>query len=195
LFIGENRPNLLFQQLRSSGIYGYIAIQRDEISHGIAVQLSSTYNPYWKGEPAAPLGVDTGLSNLRLQTDTLDVIQHWHFYEPTLVDLQRVLTEIQRQLVEFASSFFEQAEQQLLSSHLLQLALVEVCNIPEEECIGLREAADAVQGRLTRLEHPAFVRLRDRLRAACPPDILKEERQYTSRLAYDCLLFLRPRAS
>jgi hypothetical protein len=52
-----------------------------------------------------------------------------------------------------------------------------------------------MQGRLTRLEHPAFVRLRDRLRAAYLPDILKEERQYTSRLAYDCLLFLRPRAS
>jgi hypothetical protein len=188
-FVGEKRPNLVFQHLQPNGIYRCIGVQRDGPSHGLAVQVAATYNAHWRGEPAYPLGIDTGLTNLRLRTDTFDVMQHWHFYEPTPAGLQRALAEIHRQFVEFVPPFFEHAERELLSRCLLQLALVEARNIPSAERVGLREAIDAVQGRVDRLEHPAFVRLRDRLRAAWSPDIPKEERQGTSRLAYDCLLF------
>ena len=188
-FIGEKRPNLVFQHSQPSGVHRCIALQRDGASHGLAVQVAATYNAQWRGESAYPLGIDTGLTNLRLRTNALDLMQQWHFYEPTPTGLQRTLTEIHRQFVELVPPFFEQAERQLLSRRLLQLALVEARTIPPAERAGLREAIDAVECRVDRLEHPAFVRLRDRLRAAWSPDIPKEERQGTSRLAYDCLLF------
>jgi hypothetical protein len=125
-----------------------------------------------------------------LRNNCIEVMKHWHFYEPTPAGLQQTLTEIHRQFVELVPPFFEQAERRLLSRRLLQLALVEARTIPAAERIGLREAIDAVECQVDRLEHPAFVRLRDRLRAASSTDIPKEERQGTSRLAYDCLLFM-----
>jgi hypothetical protein len=188
-FIGEKRPNLVFQHSQPSGIYRGIAVQRDGPSHGLAVQVAATYSAYWRGEPAYPLGIDTGLANLRLRNEWIDAMQHWQFYAPTPAGLQRTLTEIHRNFVELVPSFFAQAEQRLLSRRMLQLALVEARSISAAERSGLREAIDAVQGRVDRLEHPAFVRLRDRLRAAWSPDIPKKERQGTSRLAYDTLLF------
>ena len=188
-FIGEKRPNLVFEHVQPSGIYRAIAIQRDSPSHGLAVQVAATYSSHWRGEPAYPLGIDTGLANLRLRNDCIDAMQHWHFYEATFPGLRRTLAEIHRQFVELAPPFFSRAEQQLLSRRLLQLALVESRRISAEERVGLQAALDAVQCRVGRLEHPAFVRLRDRLRAAWSPDIPKEERQGTSRLAYDTLAF------
>lgn len=103
--------------------------------------------------------------------------------------------EIQGQIAGLAPPFFQEAERQLLSNKLLQLALVESRSISAEDRIGLTKALEAVEGRLLRLEHPAFIRLRDRLRDVWSPDIPKKDRQFTNRLACDCLLFLNPDCS
>jgi hypothetical protein len=188
-FKAEKRPNLVFENVQPCGIHRCISVQRDGPSRGLAIQIASTYSEHWRGEPAYPLGIDTGLANLRLRSKFIDAMHHWHFYEPTPAGLQQTLAEIHRQLVEFVPPFFAQSEEQLHSRRLLQLALVEARSITTAERVGLREAIDAVQCRFDRLEHPAFVRLRDILRSAWSPDIPKEERLSTSCLAYHCLIF------
>lgn len=187
--MGERRPNLVFQHSQPTGIYRCIAVQRDSPSHGLAVQIAATYSPQWRGEPAYPVGIDSGLANLKLRSRTIEAMQYWEFYEPTPDGLRRTLTTIHQQFTQLAPAFFEQAERRLLSSRLLQLALSEARRISPEERAGLPEALEAVKCRLDHLEHPVFLRLRDRLRAAWTPDVPKEERQATSRLAYDCLVF------
>jgi hypothetical protein len=188
-FIGDRRPNLVFQYSQPSGIYRCIAVQRDSPSHGLAIQIAATYSRHWRGEPAYPIGFDTGLANLKLRSRTIEAMQYWEFYEPTPDGLRRTLTTIHHQFRQLAPAFFEQAESSLLSSRLLQIALSDVRRISPEERAGLPEALDAVKCRLDHLEHPVFLRLRDRLRAAWTPNVSKEERQATSRLAYDCLVF------
>jgi hypothetical protein len=186
-FMSERRPNLVFQSAQQNGIYRCIAIQRDSASHGLAVQLAATYNPRWRGEPAYPIGFDTGLANLKHHSQVIEAIKHWEFYEPTLTGLQRTLSEIHRQFQDLAPAFFKESENQLLSNSLLQIALTESKGISVEERSELQRALEAVKFRLARLEHPIFLRLRERLREAWTPDIPKEQRQATNRIAYDCL--------
>jgi hypothetical protein len=187
-FIPERRPNLVFESPQPSGIYRCIAVQRDAPSHGLAVEIAATYSRRWRGEPAYPIGFDTGLANLRLGSRTIEAMQHWEFYESTPDGLRQTLARIHDQFIRLAPTFFADAEGRLLSSRLLQLALSEARQIAPGERAGLPEALDAVKCRLDHLEHPVFLRLRDRLRAAWTPDVLKEERQATNRLAYDCLV-------
>jgi hypothetical protein len=188
-FVPELRPNLVFQHLQPSGIYRCIAIQRDSASCGLAVEIAATYSPVWRGEPAVPLGVDTALVNLRLGTRMVDAMKYWTFYEPTPEGLRHTLGEIHREFMQLAPPFFKQAERQLLSSRLLQVALAEARCVPVQERVGLADALAAVKHRVRNLEHPAFLRVRDVIRAAWTPDVSKDERQWTNRLAYDCLVF------
>jgi hypothetical protein len=81
--VPELRPNLVFQHLQPSGIFHCGAIQRDSASRGLAVGIAATYSPVWRGEPAAPLGVDTALVELRLGSRMVDAMKYWTFYEPT----------------------------------------------------------------------------------------------------------------
>ena len=187
-FVGEKRSLLTFQRLQATGNFRCIGVQRDGASHGLTIQIAATYSACWPGECAYSLGIDTGLANLRLRNDCIEVMQHWHFYDPTPAGLHGALSEILRQFVELVPPFFEQAERELRSRKLLQLALAESRRIPAAERVGLHEAIQVVRGRVDRLEHPAFLRLRDILRAAWSPDIPKEQRQGTSRLAFDCLV-------
>jgi hypothetical protein len=188
-FVPELRPNLVFQHLQPSGIYRSIAIQRDSASCGLAIEIAATYNPVWRGEPAMPLGLDTALVNLRLGARVVDAMKYWTFYEPTPEGLRHTLSEMHREFMRLAPPFFEQAERRLLSSRLLQVALAEARCVPVQERVGLPEALAAVKSRAGDLEHPAFLRVRGIIRAAWTPDVSEDERQWTSRLAYDCLLF------
>jgi hypothetical protein len=194
-FMGERKPNLVFQYAQQNAIYRCIAIQRDSASHGLSVQLAATYNPRWRGEPAYPIGFDTGLANLKHRNHVIEAIKHWESYEPTLTGLQRTLAEIHRQFQDLVPAFFKESENQLLSNSLLQIALTESKRIPAEERSELQTALESVKFRLDRLEHPIFLRLRDRLRAAWTPDIPKEQRQATNRIAYDCLALTSERVT
>jgi hypothetical protein len=183
-FVGERRPNLLFRWRLPSGIYRMIAIQRDPPSNGLAIELAVTYNPNWRGEPAAPLGLSTGLANLRLKSRMIEAIQHWFFYEPSVEGLLKTLQEAHTQFDQFSPKFFEEAEGSLMSRRLLQLALAGARSVPAARLLGLGEA----KGRLVRMNHPAYLSLRDELREAWTPDIPREDRTWTNRLAYDCLM-------
>jgi hypothetical protein len=185
-FNAEKRPNLVFERFQPNGIYRCISVQRDGPSCGLCIVVAATYSACWRGEPAYPLGIDTGLANLRLGSEAIDVMQHWHFYEPTPGGLDRTLTEIHRQFVKLVPPFYEQAEHRLLSRRILQLALAESRSISARERVGLEEAHKYQGG--DQIEHPAFVRLRDRLRTAWP-QISQEERDGTSLLAYEILVY------
>lgn len=191
-FVPELRPNLVFQHKQPSGIYRCIAVQRDSASCGLAVQIAATYNPFWRGEPAVPLGVDTALVNLRLGSRLVDAIRYWEFYDPTPEGLSLTLSKIHSEFVQLAPFFFQKSEKQLLSSRLLQVALSEARSVAAAGRVGLEEALMAVKHQVGKVEHPAFLRVRDVIRAAWTEGIPKEERQWTSRLAYDCLAFLSP---
>ncbi len=187
-FVGERRPNLVFQCRLSNGIFRMIAMQRDSRSHGLAVELAATYNPRWSGEPALPLGVSAGLANLRLKDMMIEVMEHWFFYEPTPEGLRRTVEEIHRQFVALSPVFFNEAENKLLSSRLLQLALVESRSTVPSDLAGIQQALKTVNYKLADLDHPAYLRLRHRLQDAWTPEVSKTERQMSNRIACDCLL-------
>lgn len=187
-FIGERRPILAFQCPLPNGIFRMIAIQRDSRSHGLRVELAATYNPKWCGEAAIPLGISAGLANLRLGSMMIDVTEHWNFYEPTPEGLQRTLEEIHRQFETLSPAFFMAAETKLLSSRLLQLALVESRNTALCDLEGIQQALASTQYKLKDLEHPAYLRLRRRLHEAWTPGVPKDERKMSNRIACDCLL-------
>jgi hypothetical protein len=187
-FMGERRPNLVFQCQLPSGIFRMIAMQRDSPSHGLAVELAATYNPKWRGEPALPLGVSAGLANLRLKNMMIDVMEHWFFYEPTPDGLRRTLEEIHRQFTALSPAFFTEAENKLLTSRLLQLALAESRCITPSDLVGIQQALEAVRGKLADFEHPAYLGLKNKLQEAWTPDVPKAERKMSNRIACDCLL-------
>jgi hypothetical protein len=187
-FIGERRPNLVFQCRSPNGILRMIAMQRDSPSHGLAVEIAATYNPRWSGEPALPLGVSAGLANLRLKNMMIEVMEHWFFYKPTPEGLRRTLEEIHRQFVALSPAFFTDAENKLLSSRLLQLALAESRNTAPGDLAGIQQALEAAKYKLADLDHPAYLRLKSRLQDAWTPEVPKAERQMSNRIACDCLL-------
>jgi hypothetical protein len=187
-FVAERRPNLVFQCRLPNGIFRMIAVQRDSRSNGLAVELASTYNSRWSGEPAVPLGVSAGLANLRLNNMMIEVMEHWSFYEPTPEGLRGTLEEIHRQFKALSPAFFNEAENKLLSSRLLQLALAESRNTAQSELAGIQQALMTAKYKLADLQHPAYVRLRGRLQDAWTPEVPKDERQMSNRIACDCLL-------
>jgi hypothetical protein len=187
-FVGERRPNLVFQCRLPSDIFRMIAVQRDSRSNGLAVELAATYNPKWSGEPAIPLGVSAGLANLRLKNMMIEVMEHWNFYEPTPEGLRRTLEEIHRQFEALSPAFFKEAENKLQSSRLLQLALAESRNTASSELAGIQQALVTAKYKLADLEHPAYLRLRSRLQDAWTPEVPKDERRMSNRIACDCLL-------
>jgi hypothetical protein len=187
-FTGERQPNLVFQYQLPNGIFRMIAMQRDSPSHGLAVELAATYNPRWSGEPALPLGVSVGLANLRLKNMMIELMEHWFFYEPTPEGLRRTLEEINRQFMALSPAFFTEAENKLLSSRLLQLALAESRSTAPSDLAGIQQALEAAKYNLADLDHPEYRRLRTRLQAAWTPEVPKAERQMSNRIACDCLL-------
>jgi hypothetical protein len=187
-FTSERRPNLLFQYRLPNGIFRMIAVQRDSPSNGLAVELAATYNPRWRGEPALALGVSAGLANLRLKSMTIEVLEHWFFYQPTPEGLRRTLEEIHRQFVSLSPEFFTAAENKLLSSCLLQLALAESRSTAPKDLAGIQQALEAANYMLADLDHPAYRRLRTKLQEAWTPEVPKAERQMSNRIACDCLL-------
>lgn len=189
-FVPELRPNLIFRQSQASGIYRCISIQRDSeyCGHcGLTTDIAATYDPNWRGGSAMPTGNCRSLAELRAGKTCLEVEKYWIKYKPTPDGLHQALSTILNEFCELSPAFFEQAEQRLLSNRLLQTALAESRLIPLEMRIGLVEASAAVKHSVGRIEHPAFLKLRDAIRAEWTPDVSKEERRWTSRLAYDCL--------
>jgi hypothetical protein len=187
-FVGERRPNLVFQCRLPNGIFRMMAIQRDSRSRGLSVELAATYNPKWSGEPAVPLGISAGLANLRLKNMMIEAMEHWHFYEPTAEGLRRTLGEIHRQFEALSPTFFEAAEDRLVSSRLLQLALVESRNTPLNELAGIQQALVAAKYMLADLKHPAYLRLCSRLQEAWTSEVPQDDRRMSNRIACDCLL-------
>lgn len=187
-FIGERRPNLVFQCRLPNGIFRMIAIQRDSPSHSLAVELAATYNPRWSGEPALPLGERAGLANLRLKSMVTEWMEEWFFYEATSEGLRRTLEQIDRQFMALSPAFFTEAENKLLSSRLLQLALAEARTAAPSDLAGIQQALEAAKYKLANLDHPEYRRLRAKLQEAWTPEVPKAERQMSNRIACDCLL-------
>lgn len=190
VFDEQSRPNLVFRHRLPNGLFQCIAIQRDSKSNGLAPNLAVTYSPVWRGEPAVPLGIDRGFPQLRQKNRMVPAMDYWYFYDPTptglLVTLQVILTDF----YSLGVPFFAQAQTELLGDRLLQTALREAAAIPIEARVGLAEALAGVGHIVAKCEHPAFLAVRDRIREAWTDDISKEQRRWTSRLAYDTLVFV-----
>ena len=186
-FVAERRPNLLFQCQLPTGIFRMIAVKRDSPSCGLSVQVAATYDPRWSGEPAQPLGVDAGLASLRLKSMVIEAMEHWNFYEPTPDGLRRTLEEIHQEFEALSPAFFNEAEDKLLSSCLLQLALAESGKASPSELAGF-ERACAAKRNLADFKHPEYLRLPGRLQDAWAPDVPDDERQMSNCIACACLL-------
>jgi hypothetical protein len=181
------RSSLMFRLPQPNGIYRYIAICRQPAPYSILTDaIAATYHPAWRGESAMPIGISISLAELRAGKRCLEAEKYWTSYKPTLEGLHEALCGILNDFARLSPAFFEQTEHQLLSSRLLQIALAESRRIPAAERAGLTDASAATKF-LQNLEHPTFLRLRDVIRAAWTPDMPKEERQATSKLAYVCL--------
>ena len=188
LFDEQSRPNLVFRHRLPNGLFQCIAVQRDSKSHGLAPNLAVTYSRVWRGEPAVPLGIDRGFPQLRKKSRIVPAMDYWYFYDPTPAGLIFTLQAILADFHAIAVPFFAQAEADLLGDKLLQTALHEASAIPFEAHAGLVESLARVG--LAKCEQPAFLALRDRIRAAWTNDVSKEQRRWTSRLAYDTLVFV-----
>ncbi len=134
------------------------------------------------------LGVSAGLANLRLKSMSIEAMEHWNFYEPTPEGLRRTLEGIRREFQALSPAFFKEAETKLLSSRLLQLALAESRNTAPNELAGIQRALVTAKYLLADLEHPAYLRLRRRLRDAWTPEVPENERRWSDRIACDCLV-------
>ncbi len=187
-FVPELRPCLIFRQSQLNGIFRSLAVQRDSNSNGLAIAIASTYDPVWQGGTAFRTGQDTLLPDLRLSARFLSDVQHWYFYKPTLDGLRKTLTAIHLEFKKLTPRFFRRAESALLSDRLLQVALKEARRTSPEERAGLENALEAVRGHIAKVDHPAFLQVRDALRDAWTAEVSKEARRGTSRLAYDCLM-------
>jgi hypothetical protein len=190
LFDKQSRPNLVFRHRLPNGLFQCIAVQRDSKSNGLAPNLAVTYSSLWRGEPAVPLGIDRGFPQLRQKRQMVPAMDYWYFYEPTPAGLLSTLQVILADYHSLAIPFFAEAETELLGNKLLQTALREASTIPSEARIGLAEALAKAGYVVAKCEHPAFLALRDRIRAAWTNDVSKEQRRWTSRLAYDTLVFV-----
>lgn len=183
-----SRPNLLvFRRRFLDRIYECVAIQRDSISNGLAPHLAVTYSSYWQGESASPLGINRGFPQLRRNEQLVEAIENWYFYRPHLEGLNSTLQTILADFQQLGIPFFESARKQLLGDKMLQAALRAAEAVTAEQRIGLPESLAEVGHFVARCKHPAFLVVRDRIRAAWTDDIPKEQRQWTSRLAYDVL--------
>jgi hypothetical protein len=189
LFDGERLPNLLFRRRLPNRLFQCIAVQRDTKSNGLAPNLAVTYSPVWCGEPAAPLGIDRGFPQLRQKKLMVQAMDYWYFYDPTPAGLLCTLEVILADFQTLAVAFLAEAEDELLGDKLLQIALREASAIPLEARVGLAEALAKVGNVVSKCEHPAFIALRDRIRASWGDDVSKEKRRWTSRLAYEALVF------
>jgi hypothetical protein len=136
-----------------------------------------------------PLGIDRGFPQLRRNERLVEAIEYWYFYQPTSAGLNDTLERILADFQLLAVPFFGWARKELLGHKLLQPALSAAEAIPAESRIGLPESLEAVGHVVARCEHPAFLAVRDRIRAAWTKDVPKDQRRSTSRLAYDVLVF------
>jgi hypothetical protein len=90
--------------------------------------------------------------------------------------------------VGLSPAFFTEAENKLLSSRLLQLALAESRSAAPRDLVGIQQALEAAKYKLEDLDHPAYLRLKNRLQDAWTPDVPKAERQMSNSIACDCLV-------
>ena len=90
-----------------------------------------------------------------------------------------------------AVPFFAQAETELLGDKLLSNRHPRSISTTFLKArAGLAKSVARVGYVVAKCEHPAFLGLRDRIRAAWTSDISKEQRRWTNRLAYDTLVFV-----
>ena len=190
VFDAQSRPNLVFRRSLPGRLFECIAIQRDSKANGLAPNLAVTYCPSWRGEPAFPLGLDAVFAELRQNSRNVQIIESWYFYEPTVEGLNATLEQILADYHQLAVPFFARAQRELLDDRLLQTALREAATIPAESRTGLRESIESAGYLLANCNHPAFLALKDRIRAACTPDIPEEQRMRIAKLAYDTLVLV-----
>ena len=183
-------PNLVFREPQGDGLFRCVAIGRSTAPYGIYPNFAVTYNRSWGGEPASPLGREAGIANLRLDSRAVPAGDQWITFEPNAEALAEAMDSFYTIYRELAVSFFESCTAELISSKLLQIAIREAAQVPAEEREGLEQRLSELGHRVDRLDHPAFLKLRDILRAAWTPDVPKEERQWTSRLSYDSLMLI-----
>ncbi len=191
-FDQEAKPNLVFRERQDAGLFRCIAMGRSSKPHAIYPNFAVTYHGNWGGEPASPLGREAGIANLRLNSRTVPAADQWIAFEPTENGLAEALEAFYEIYHGLAIRFFESATAELTSSKLLQLAISEAAATPDEAREGLKQCLAEARHRVDRLDHPAFLRLRDILRSAWTPDVSKEERQWTNRLCYDSLIAIPP---
>ncbi|HVN41936.1 MAG TPA: hypothetical protein VMT50_04070 [Steroidobacteraceae bacterium] len=188
-FIGEWRPILVFRGDAVDELFRAIALQRDGPSCGLATQLGVSYKPSWRGEPAKPMGLDTGLEHLRLGSRLVPIEEAWFHYEATREGLLETLEEIAQQLERYAPLFFDDAERRLRDNRLLQAALARAKSVPAEAKAGLEEACIAGGYRLDALTHPAYIQMRDYLQTLVTKATPEDEVGWLRSIAYSSLLW------
>jgi hypothetical protein len=136
-----------------------------------------------------PLGWDWGIANIRHQSPAVPAIEQWYVYAPTLDGLLTTLESVLGDFRSLVLPFYCEATTFLRKDVLLQTAIRERVYMARPDKKELQDALAAVDYRLDRLEHPAYVQLRDRLRLRWK-DVTKEKRGWTNRVAIDSLLLL-----
>ncbi len=181
------KPNLLFRRTQPNGLYRCISIGRHSNPYGLYPFFALTYNKHWEGEPASPLGRDGGRANLIRDSRAVPAEEQWITFDPNQESLNEALNILFEEFKKFVEPFFEKAEKELLNSKLLQTALKEADSISMKELEGLEERLQHFGGVVSRLDHPAYLKVKQSLRNEWTEEVSKEERSWTSRLAYDSL--------
>ena len=188
-FDPQSRPNLLFRNRLPNNLYQCLAIQRDSKSNGLAPNLAVTYSPVWRGEPAAPLGIDRGFPQLRQNSRLVEAIDYWYFHERTGNGLISAAKNILADFPHLHCRFLLALKPNYWPTSCFKLRAWRE-PIPAESRIGLPESLAAVRHVIAKCDHPAFLKLKDRIQAAWTEDVPKERRRWTNRLAYDTLVYV-----
>lgn len=180
-----------FRRIHDDGLYDCVLFQRDGKTGALAVEVATTYDPFWDGAGTSPVGRNTGLAYLKFgRTNSIEAELNWYIYGNSKSELKMVLAEISGDLRLHAMDFFVRSAQQSRSDQLLQygLALVRGWK-PLEESVRLPLAADWNAG--YPLRNPLFQKLEADLREFAMHAGLSTEDvgSYTSQLLYN---FTRP---
>jgi hypothetical protein len=113
-----------FCRVHEDGLYDFVLFQRDGKTGALAVEVATTYDPYWNGAGNRPMGRNTGLAHLKFgRSNWIEAERNWYVYRNLKDELNIVLAEISGDLRLHAMSYFDRSARELRSDELLQYGL------------------------------------------------------------------------
>jgi hypothetical protein len=189
----EAESNTVFREARPNGFFRGVAIQLDIQSPAFRPMIATTYYPKWQGETTMPLGKDAYLTELEDPEALDEEADDWVSFEATGASIRAAVDSMIDDILRLSPGFFESAEAVLVKSTLLQYALRLAAEISASERDALGASLQDARFLVADVEHPAFVSVRDQLRASWDDETTEFEREATNRIAYDCLALVPPK--